>query len=167
MSIALTTTATGSKLHDPSNKYLEGLDPFYPPYILPNSPELKKWAEHNPGGWKKPVPSAPIQQFAAPEAHNAAALGDIERIEKVAKKNKADLKLKDKNGWQPIHEAARGGHTEVVKLLIQHGAEMNARTGRGGDGGSVLNIALDHLDEDHDLIQYLRSIGAQDYTDEL
>jgi prolyl 4-hydroxylase len=158
---------TGRKLNDHSNKYLETLDDFYPPYIVPGSLESKNWAERHPGGWRKPVPSAPNQLVSSPEAHNAAATGDIERLHNLAKKDKAALRRKDVNGWHPIHEAARSGQTEVVKILLAHGENKDARTGHSSKGESVLNLALAHLDEDHDLVQYLRSIGASDYEQEL
>jgi hypothetical protein len=151
-------------LNDHSNKYLETLDDFYPPYLVPESPEYNHWAERNPNGWRGNVPSGYIQQIQTPEAHAAAATGDVYRLHKVAKHNKEALSHKDVNGWQPVHEAARAGHTEVVKLLIQHGVEKDARTGRSGNGSSVLNLALEYLGEDHDLVNYLRSIGATDYA---
>ena len=31
----------------------------------------------------------------------------------------------------PLHLAARNGHAEVVRLLIKHGAEINAQTDIG------------------------------------
>jgi prolyl 4-hydroxylase len=157
---------TGRRLNDHTNKYLDTLDDFYPPYLVPNSPEYHHWSEHNPNGWRpnKSVPAGQVQQIYTPEAHAAAATGDIYRLHKVAKRNKEALYQKDVNGWQPVHEAARAGHTDVVKLLLQHGVEMDARTGQKGDGGSVLNLALEFLGEDHDLVQYLRSICANDYA---
>lgn len=158
---------TGRKLNDHTDAYLKELDDFYPPYLLPDSPEISNWASNNPGGWRKPVPSAAVQQIYSPEAHHAAATGDVDRLQKVARKDKAALKKKDVNGWQPIHEAARAGHTEAVKLLLEHGENKDARTGHRGEGDSVLNLALAHLDEEHDLVQYLRSIGARDYAQEL
>lgn len=158
---------TGRKLGDTSNQYLETLDDFFPPYLGEGSPEMDHWAANNPGGWRKPVPSAPNQLLSSPEAHNAAALGDVDRLAKLAKSNKGALKKKDANGWHPIHEATRAGHTDAVKILLQHGENKDARTGHSGKGGSVLNLALAHLDEEHDLVQYLRSIGANDFEQEL
>ena len=48
----------------------------------------------------------------------------------------------DENGWQSIHEAARGGHLQVVRMLIEeeHDADMNAVT-NNGEGSSPLHIA--------------------------
>jgi prolyl 4-hydroxylase len=159
---------TGRKLNDHGNTHQDTLDTFYPPYILPSSPELKHWAANNPGGWRKPVPSAPNQLVSSPEAHAAAAVGDIDRLHKLAQSgDKAALQRKDVNGWHPIHEAARAGHTDVVKVLLEHGENKNARTGINGKGESVLNLALAHHDEGHDLVQYLKSIGAADFEPEL
>lgn len=159
---------TGRKLGDKSDDYLKELDEFFPPYLVPDSPETFNWAARNPGGWRKTVPSAPIQQVAAPEGHFAAARGDIDLLTKVAKKDRKAMHKKDQNGWQPIHEAARGGHTDVVKFLIEtHGADMNARTGKANNGMSPLALAMEHHEEDHPLIFFLRSLGAKEYAQEL
>ena len=37
----------------------------------------------------------------------------------------------DGRGDQPIHHAARNGDTEIVRLLLDHGAGANARNARG------------------------------------
>jgi hypothetical protein len=141
---------------------LETLDGFYTPYLQQGSPEIPNWKSRNPNGWHRPAPAAPIQQVHSPEAHKAAAQGDIDRLHKVAKSNKKALHHKDGNGWQPIHEAARGGHTEVVKLLLQHGVDKNARTGPTGKGSSPLNLAKEYHDDNHELVNYLMGIGALD-----
>ena len=37
------------------------------------------------------------------------------------------INLKDKNDLTPLHKAAYGGHKEIAKLLIDKGADVNAR----------------------------------------
>lgn len=150
---------TGRKLGDTSDEYLETLDPFYPPYLLKNSPEVENWKSRNPEGWHKPVPSAPIQQVTSPEGHAAAAYGDVATLAAIAKTNKRNLFFKDANGWQPIHEAARGGHVEALEFLINHGADINARTGEN-DGSSPLNLVEMYLGATHEAAYFLSSLGA-------
>jgi ankyrin repeat protein len=37
----------------------------------------------------------------------------------------------DENGWTPLHLAARRGSKECVQLLLQHGADRDAKTTQG------------------------------------
>jgi ankyrin repeat protein len=70
-------------------------------------------------------------------AHYAAADGMLELLKELAAKDRSLLFKPDHNGWRPLHEAARGGHAEVVKYLLQEGAQVNERT-NDGDGASPL-----------------------------
>jgi ankyrin repeat protein len=36
----------------------------------------------------------------------------------------ANINFSDENGWRPIHIAAKIGNTEVIKLLVEHGANV-------------------------------------------
>ena len=58
-----------------------------------------------------------------------------------------------------MHEGARGGHLDVVKYLVENGADVNKRT-NNGTGGSVMWWAKQNLDEDHPVIEFLEGIGA-------
>ena len=152
---------TGRPLGDKTNSYLDTLDDFLPPYLIPGSPEVENWIARNPHGWKKPAPAANIHQMAAPEPQKAAARGDVDQINKIASTNRRSLHKRDENGWLPIHEAARAGHRDVIEALIKHGADVNARTGKDGRGQSVLNLAYDFLPDGHETLAFLVSSGAQ------
>ena len=156
---------TGRPLSDKSNAYLDTLDDFLPPYLQADTPWTKRWAQQNPHGWKRPAPSGPKVHSNTRESHVAAALGDVDTLQKLAKTSRKLLHRKDENGWQPIHEAARGGHEHVVKLLLEkHGADKNARTGHVSEGGSVLNVAREYWPEDSAIVQYLLGVSAEDIS---
>ena len=105
----------------------------------------------------QPSPSAPA--LDTPEGHAAAANGDLNRITELSKTNQKSLHKIDRNGWQPIHEAARAGHTSIVRFLHEFGVDINARTHQG-KGSSPLNVAVATLSEDHPVSQYLIEQGA-------
>jgi Ankyrin repeats (3 copies) len=69
--------------------------------------------------------------FLADTARVGSLLGRYPRLATTA----------DGRGDQPIHHAARNGDTEVVRLLIRHGADLNAR---GKRGQTVLYCAGGH-----------------------
>jgi prolyl 4-hydroxylase len=160
---------TGRILGEDNSDYLERMETLngLPPYLLPGSPEEANWRAHNPGGWNKPSPSAPIQQIHSPEGHHAAAMGDVEVLAQLAKRNRKALQAKDANGWQPIHEATRSGSRDALALLLAHGADINARTGTRGRGSSVLNLALEYHEANHEIVNYLLTRGAKDIEPEL
>jgi ankyrin repeat protein len=87
----------------------------------------------------------------------AAGRGEIEIIRHFIAKNSKLLKYSDENYWQPLHEAVRAGSIETVEYLIDHGADMGWRV-KGGR--TALAIALESLPEEHEVVQYLKSIGA-------
>ena len=86
-------------------------------------------------------------------------------LERLAASDKEKLLEADRNGWIPLHEAARGGHVDAAEFLIRHGSDKNART-NGGKGGSVLWWARNSHDDDHPMIEYLEEIGAEDIEPE-
>jgi hypothetical protein len=150
---------------DTSDNYLDELDPFFPPYLLPNSPAADKWSYENPNGWRIDAPAAPVlqqqqQQLYVPDVHKAAAAGDMVQLWKMKKREWSRV---DFNGWQPIHEAARSGHTAIVKMFVNSGIDVNVRTGHEGEGESPLTLALEFWGENHDLVKYLRDLGAIEY----
>ena len=101
------------------------------------------------------------------EGHAAAGVGDVDSLKEIAASNKRALHAKDKNGWQPLHEAVRGGHMGAVRYLIEkHGADYNAITNQGA-GVSPYNIALRSLSADHPVSKYLLGLGAVNVGPEL
>lgn len=60
-------------------------------------------------------------------AFAAADQNDIDTLVRIAKEDKHASMAKDRNDWQPIHEATRGGLKDTIELLVHSGADINAR----------------------------------------
>lgn len=76
----------------------------------------------------------------------------------------------DVNDWQPLHEAARGGHVDVLKLLLEINdnqtsrgnklkIDINART-NGDRGCTALWLAEQNHGADSAVSQLLRNNGG-------
>lgn len=155
---------TGMPLGSDNYDYVEDLDEFFPPYVQKDSEAAEHWKRRNPTGWHQESPSG--AHVDTIPAFQAAAQNDLIELERIAQDDKRSLLAKDRNGWQPIHEAARGGHPESIRLLLQHGADMNARTHKGA-GSTPLQIARKAHSGDHPAAQYLKSLGAADLGPDL
>ncbi|CAK6966034.1 ankyrin repeat domain-containing protein 66 [Scomber scombrus] len=67
------------------------------------------------------------------ELHQAAAAGDFDRVEEILRQNRCNPNQRDLD-WSyktPLHWAAAKGHTETVRILIEHGARPCLRTEYG------------------------------------
>ena len=132
-----------------------------PPYINRESPEEAHWRMQHPEGWKKPPARSPAVNTSEEVAQKAAAAGDMKKLEETIVEKKDIVNRRDENGWQPLHEAARGGHKEAIELLVNNGADVNTRT-FGGVGETPLHIAKRRYGSFHPVVQYLMSLGALD-----
>ncbi|XP_005926191.1 ankyrin repeat domain-containing protein 66 isoform X1 [Haplochromis burtoni] len=67
------------------------------------------------------------------ELHQAAAAGDCDQVEELLRENKCNPNQKDIDWYSktPLHWAAAKGHTEMVRILIKHGARPCLRTEYG------------------------------------
>lgn len=86
----------------------------------------------------------------------AAALGDVEYVRKVLAKD-ADIARKLHAQRSPLYLAARGGHMEIVRLLLEHGADPN-RSEECASRGRALFAASSR--EDIPMMKLLIAHGA-------
>jgi ankyrin repeat protein len=86
-----------------------------------------------------------------------AGMGDLNGLQAMAKFNPRALAEVDKLGWTAFHEGTRSGNLEVVKFLLDNGADMNVLTDAGL---SPLWIARHFLGENHEVSKYLEELGA-------
>jgi ankyrin repeat protein len=67
--------------------------------------------------------------------HDACGVGDLRKVREILQKD-SDIanRLNQRGaplGLTPLHEAARGGHVDILQLLLNHGASVNAVTNHG------------------------------------
>lgn len=60
----------------------------------------------------------------------AAQYGDLNRVIKLVNQ-RVDVDGRDASGYTSLHYAARNGHLEVCKFLLEKGADINAVTKSG------------------------------------
>jgi RNA polymerase sigma factor (sigma-70 family) len=62
-----------------------------------------------------------------PGLHEAAAIGDTSRVAAALERHPEHLDTDSPEGFTPLALAAHFGHVEVMRLLIDHGADVNRR----------------------------------------
>ncbi len=61
-----------------------------------------------------------------PKLWGAASTGKLQKVEALIDKG-LDVNKRDLSGGTALIHASLGGHTEVVRLLLRHGAKVNIR----------------------------------------
>lgn len=120
-----------------------------PQRVLRNAPNLNRpevTKEMNSGNSER----AALFRLAASE-------GNLQLVQSLLDKDPTLLYSYDENYWQALHEAIRGSRTQIVKYLIGQGADTKWKV---GNGGGALWLAKQTLPVNHEIIQYLLSVGA-------
>jgi len=116
-----------------------------------------------------------IARDGATPAHIAAKLGNLPLLQELAGTvtsaggrghRRRVLAASDHNGWQPLHEACRGGHTEIVRYLVVEQGEFVDVNATTNGGQSPLSLALQNHGEDHPVTQLLREAMDADNSDD-
>ena len=129
-------------------------DTNFPPYLIPDMPWTEEWKSDHPQGW-------PLLK----EVPKLTQMGDLRTLEYIGMLDPSRLTAADSNGWQPIHDAARHGHLEIVKYLVeQQGVGINTQT-KITQLKTPLAVARRFLTPNHPVIEYLVEKGAWDGTE--
>lgn len=75
------------------------------------------------------------------EIIKAAKAGDVVRIKELLAIDRALINSRDKDGSTPLHCATWKGQTEVVALLLEAGADVNAHNSNEHWGTTPLHAA--------------------------
>lgn len=63
----------------------------------------------------------------AGEIFDAIEKGDLKRVEELTAENPGVVNERDKNDFTPLHKAAYSGKLDVVKFLVEKGADVNVK----------------------------------------
>src|SRR5579862_1650484 len=85
----------------------------------------------------------------------ASIQGDVVALESLLAANRSFISARSEDGWTPLHLAAYFGKTEAVRLLLNKGADVNARStnpmenhplhaAASGRHGGVIKLLVDH-----------------------
>ena len=64
--------------------------------------------------------------------HEAVTSGNVKSVVRLIEKQPDLIDSTDKLGWTPLHWAARSGQVEVVRMLIDSGADVNYADEKAG-----------------------------------
>ena len=97
----------------------------------------------------------------------AKTSGSVARLTELIGRG-ANIHSGDLRGWTAIHEAARAGRIDLIKLLMEHGAVLDERTTTPtGLGGTPLYWAIEEHGPDHEAPRYIASLTSSSQHDEL
>lgn len=84
--------------------------------------------------------------------HDSVRIGNLELIKDLIINKKVDVNTKEENGSTPLFIAAELGNTEILKTLLEAGAEVNAMNNFG-------HMPL-HVASDPKTVKILLNFGA-------
>lgn len=91
------------------------------------------------------------------QLQRACKKGDVDEVVRYLNMG-ADANESDFGGFTCLHEAALAGHTDVVEVLIEHGADVNRQAKEAGDNETPL---MDAAENNHvDTVKVLLEHGA-------
>jgi hypothetical protein len=92
-------------------------------------------------------------RFSPRDLRVASATGDHELVQQYIEHTPAFLDKQDKNGWTSLHFASRSGRTEVVRILLEHGCDLEVVD---KEGRTALDVVRRQLGDEHPTTILLR-----------
>ena len=91
---------------------------------------------------------------------NACVHGDLELVGKFIEQNEYPIDIKSKEGWTGLVMACYNEKHEIAKLLIDHGADINATNDKGTTIFMYAKTPIQEKQNQTDFLQYLIDNGA-------
>ncbi len=93
--------------------------------------------------------------------HDAAAKGDVKKIQSILQADPKAVGAQDKNGDTPLHLAALHGQDKAVQVLLDAGADPNKKNNYGSFGPSELGQEFAGANTHRDPVVLLNVHGDQ------
>jgi len=92
----------------------------------------------------------------------AAAHGQHSDLVEMLIANKADVNVADKQGLTPLHYAVLANNRDVVKSLLTHGANANAKDGKYGNTPLIVSVGEGYKEMAELLLAFGADVNAAD-----
>ncbi len=92
---------------------------------------------------------------ATTSIHEAAGLGDLEKVRALISADPAMVNARKDNGATPLWIAAQNGHLEVLKMLLDKGANLNV------DAQGLTPLRVAEKRGHTEIAELLRKAGAK------
>ena len=90
------------------------------------------------------------EELHLPELVYWASLGELSEVKKSLE-NGVDVNSKDDDGYSALHAAAENGYLDVVKLLVEKGADIHFKS-------EYTALELAKMAQQHEIVAYLQTI---------
>lgn len=103
----------------------------------------------------------------ATPAHVAAKFGDLQHLQELVEVSDEQgrrllLTASDRNGWQPLHEACRGGHRNIVRYLVTELIEHIDVHATTNSGATPLSLSQEYHGQNHPVTRLLQQISESE-----
>ena len=119
--------------------------------------QIIKLLKSNGGKFNKPTLFSTGGNWSDCDLHRAVEEGDQDRIDELLEDESTAINARDERGWMAIHYAVDYEELDIVKALVEHGANVNG--GTLADGLNPMEIAKDNGNAE--IQAYLKSKGGR------
>ena len=130
-------------------EYMEMENAAESKHTPPQTDDEDEEDEEEEEGEVEQEPTFNDRPFSANDVRRAASTGDIETLRGFMGAHPAFIHVGDQNGWMPLHLAIRSGREDIIRALVEAGADTEART---VDGRTAKDMALQYLGQSHPLL---------------